>query len=54
MALVLVALCAIAFIALLSPRWRADREEPVRYGVVSVAPGPIPSTERRPTQATQP
>ena len=53
MALVLVACCAIALIALLSPRWRDVREEPVGYVGASVAPGPIPSTERRPTQAPQ-
>lgn len=48
MALVIVACIAIALIALLSPRWRDVREEPVARVGESVAPGPVPSLDRRP------
>ena len=48
--LVLTAVAAIALIAVLSPRFREVENAPVVYPK-SIAPGPIPSTERRPGQA---
>ena len=46
-AFVLTAVAAIALVAVLSPRLREVRNEPVVYAQ-AIAPGPIPSTERRP------
>jgi hypothetical protein len=45
---VLTAVAAMALV--LSPRFREAQEAPVVYAEV-IAPGPIPSTERRPSQA---
>ena len=47
---VLTAVAAIALIAVLSPRFREVHNAPVGYAE-AVPPGPIPSTERRPSQA---
>jgi hypothetical protein len=47
---VLTAVAAIALIAVLSPRFREVHKAPVVYAE-AIAPGPIPSTERRPSQA---
>ena len=44
---VLTAVAAIALVAVLSPRLREVRNEPVVYAE-AIALGPIPSTERRP------
>jgi hypothetical protein len=49
--LVLAALAGIALIALLSPHTPEVRDEPISYVRETVAPGPIPSTERRPDAA---
>lgn len=47
----LVAIAAIALITTLSPRSSERRNEPVGYATQSVAPGPIPVTDRRPAPA---
>ena len=44
--LVLTAVAAIALIAVLSPRFREVHNAPAVYSE-AIAPGPIPSTERR-------
>jgi hypothetical protein len=48
---VLVAIAAIALITTLSPRSSDVRNEPVSYATQSIAPGPIPVTDRRPAPA---
>ena len=45
--LVLTAIAALAMIAVLSPRFREAQNPHVVY-TEAIAPGPIPSTERRP------
>ena len=47
---VLTVVAAIALIAVLSPRVREVQNAPVVYAE-AIAPGPIPSTDRRPSQA---
>ena len=47
---VLTAVAAIALIAVLSPKFREVHNAPVVYAK-AIAPGPIPSTERRPSGA---
>ena len=47
---VLTAVAAIALVAVLSPRLREVPNEPVVYAE-AIAPGPVPSTERRPDAA---
>ena len=47
---VLTAVAAIALVAVLSPRLREVPNERVVYAE-AIAPGPIPSTERRPDAA---
>ena len=48
---VLTVIAAIALIGVLSPRAREVHDGPVTYATEATAPGPIPSTERRPDAA---
>jgi hypothetical protein len=50
MAPFVLTVAAIALIAVLSPKFREVHHAPVVYAE-AIAPGPIPSTERRPRQA---
>ena len=47
---VITAVVTIALVVVLSPKLHELRNEPVVYAE-AIAPGPIPSTERRPTQS---